>query len=143
MGVRILMLGLSSRIFAVMLATMVAWSIGVCPCAKAQCTATVQPVATQAHSCYHKSTEPSPRQSDGSGSTPHHRCANCVASSIANRPSLDDHMIGVSLAPSLLPPVPLPVIAPSTATPSLISSAGILIPPLLQDLFHTSCLLTV
>lgn len=136
---------LSSRILAVMLAGMMAWSVGVCPCGKAECAMMAQPARNdpKPKTCCHKSAPQSDKATDGSQSNSQHRCANCLAASIANRPSSGGHEITFHFMPALLPPAAMPVNPPSIAAALLMPAEDVPIPPLLRDLFHSSCLLTV
>lgn len=139
------MYGLSSKILAVMLAGMMAWSVGVCPCGKAECAMAAQPARDDPNpkTCCHKSATQSHKPTDGSHSNSQHRCANCLAASTANRPSSGGHEITFNFMPAILPLAAMPVIPPSIAAALLMPAEDVPIPPLLQDLFHSSCLLTV
>ena len=136
--------GFSSRILAVMLAGVMAVSAGVCPCAKAECRMPAAgPARDQDHSCCRKSALRPKSQTDDSHARSSHRCANCVTASLADRPSQDNPAIGLSVMPVMMMSLGMPTVHALLAAPGHIGREHVPGPPLLADLFHSSCLLTV
>ena len=117
---------------------------GFCPCRQAECSMAIKPSPVQAtHSCCHKNREQSKQQPNHSQSNPSHKCANCrlavtanVAPANAHRATL--HAMPIAIAPpSMQSPIAVPMLA------MLAAAEHVPGPPLLGDLFHNSCLLTI
>jgi uncharacterized paraquat-inducible protein A len=134
--------GLVSKFLAVVLAVVMAGSTGVCACASAgTCGMMVQRKEAKP-ACHHCGKADAKKGS--SKSSQQQSCPSCRMTNMADRPAVSqEHAAAMHFLAVAIMPAPLPVGMGLVQAVIVGTREGIPRPPLLCDLFHSSCLLTI
>ncbi|MGE5608374.1 MAG: hypothetical protein ACM359_03915 [Bacillota bacterium] len=136
-----MMAGLVSKFLAVVLAVVMTDATGVCACASTRVCGMVVEKKPAKASCQHcgKSGK------DSSKSSRQQSCPSCRMTNMPDRPVVSqEQAAAMSLLVMAILPAPLPMVEMGLMErPSVGAREGIPRPPLLCDLFHSSCLLII